>query len=284
MIIATHAHRDPGMDNQTTFEHGLNLWLATRKLGKKQTTKRFYEFVDKIIRPNWPDLTKPIVQITSLDVLTFAEKVADYSPTYWNACVSVLRFICPQAATRDIIKRKRQKVGKFIPPSQQQFEAFLRECDAATRTHAGLIVRFLALTGLRWGQAQSIRWEHVREESIEVPAQKNGMPHTVPMVAGLPQVLARLKSVCKFGEYVLPRAHPRRAINSASKRAGLTTALTPHKFRHYYATRGLECGVDILTISQWLGHKDKGKTAMEYYLHVMTPHTRAMAAKVQIAA
>ena len=36
-----------------------------------------------------------------------------------------------------------------------------------------------------------------------------------------------------------------------------------HKFRHTFATSHLRSGVDILTVSNWLGHKDV-KTTMVY--------------------
>jgi len=267
------------MENQT-FEEALALWLAMQVIGKKPTTTRFYNFVAVKIKNHWPNTKQPVSSITAMDILDFAKHVAHLSPSYWNSCVAALRFIAPQH-TR-VIKRRAIKARNFIPPNQEQFEAFLRECDASTRSYAGLVVRFLALTGLRWGQAQSIRWEHVSEAGIEVPGQKNGIPHVVPCVAGLSEVLHRLKQL-EFNGYVLPREHPRRAINNASKRAGIVR-LTPHKFRHYFATRCVECGVDFATLADWLGHQDRGVTAAKFYFHRMTPHTRAMAARVQIAA
>ena len=37
---------------------------------------------------------------------------------------------------------------------------------------------------------------------------------------------------------------------------------THRDFRHFFATTCIESGVDIPTISRWLGHKDGGALAM----------------------
>jgi len=38
-----------------------------------------------------------------------------------------------------------------------------------------------------------------------------------------------------------------------------------HDFRHFYATTCIESGVDIPTVSRWLGHSDGGALAMRVY-------------------
>jgi integrase len=50
--------------------------------------------------------------------------------------------------------------------------------------------------------------------------------------------------------------------------------------RHLFATRCIESGVDIPTVSRWLGHKDGGALAMKTYGHLRDEHSQAMAAKV----
>jgi integrase len=41
--------------------------------------------------------------------------------------------------------------------------------------------------------------------------------------------------------------------------------ITHHELRHLFATRCIESGVDIPTVSRWLGHKDGGALAMKVY-------------------
>ncbi len=57
--------------------------------------------------------------------------------------------------------------------------------------------------------------------------------------------------------------------------------LTHHDFRHLFATRCIEAGVDIPTVARWLGHKDGGALAMKMYGHLRNEHSQAMAAKVK---
>jgi integrase len=55
-----------------------------------------------------------------------------------------------------------------------------------------------------------------------------------------------------------------KAMDAAVKKVGVTH-LTHHDLRHLFATRCIESGVDIPTVSRWLGHKDGGGLAMKVY-------------------
>jgi integrase len=55
---------------------------------------------------------------------------------------------------------------------------------------------------------------------------------------------------------------------------------THHDFRHFFATTCIEAGVDIPTVSRWLGHKDGGALAMRLYGHLRQEHSFAAINKV----
>ncbi|MDA1277859.1 MAG: tyrosine-type recombinase/integrase [Verrucomicrobia bacterium] len=59
--------------------------------------------------------------------------------------------------------------------------------------------------------------------------------------------------------------------------------LTHHDLRHLFATRCIESGVDIPTVSRWLGHKDGGALAMKVYGHLRNQHSASMAKLVKFS-
>lgn len=73
-----------------------------------------------------------------------------------------------------------------------------------------------------------------------------------------------------------------KAIDSACKKLCLKR-ITHHDLRHLFATRCIESGVDIPTVSRWLGHKDGGALAMKVYGHLRDQHSVAMAQKVSFS-
>jgi integron integrase len=58
-----------------------------------------------------------------------------------------------------------------------------------------------------------------------------------------------------------------RAVQKAARSAGITKHVSPHTFRHSFATHLLEAGYDIRTVQELLGYKDV--TTMMIYTHVM---------------
>ena len=49
---------------------------------------------------------------------------------------------------------------------------------------------------------------------------------------------------------------------------------------HFFAKIYIESGVDIPTVSRWLGHKDGGALAMRTYGHLRREHSVAQTQKV----
>lgn len=73
------------------------------------------------------------------------------------------------------------------------------------------------------------------------------------------------------------------SMTNAAARIGMKR-ITRHDLRHLFATICIESGVDIPTVSRWLGHKDGGALCMETYGHLRQDHSIAQVQRVNLSA
>ena len=157
------------------------------------------------------------------------------------------------------------------------------------------MVQFLAFGGFRITEAKYITWadcDFVRgkitvrgEPETGLKGRRSGESREVPMIPDMRQLLERMKSE-RTDEpktaAVMRVRECQRAMDRAAKVVGIAR-LTHHDLRHLFATRCIESGVDIPTVSRWLGHRDGGALAMKVYGHLRDQHSAAMANLVRFA-
>lgn len=82
-----------------------------------------------------------------------------------------------------------------------------------------------------------------------------------------------------WGDGIMRRHHispstVQKAVRDASKSAQIGKHVTPHTFRHSFATHLLEAGYDIRTVQELLGHKNVQTTMI--YTHVLNQGAKAV--------
>ena len=119
----------------------------------------------------------------------------------------------------------------------------------------------------------------------EITGTKNWTVRTVPMIPEMRQLLERLRAERSnepLGATVARVSSCNGSLKNACRRLGIAH-ISQHDLRHLFATTCIESGVDIPTVSRWLGHKDGGALAMKVYGHLRDQHSVAMAQKVSFS-
>ena len=111
---------------------------------------------------------------------------------------------------------------------------------------------------------------------------KNSELRRIPILPDMETLLERLKqrSGLVDSDRIIQLQQCDEALTRACVEVGIAR-LTHHDLRHLFATRCIESGVDIPTVSRWLGHKDGGALAMKTYGHLRNEHSQQMAQKVK---
>jgi integrase len=263
-----------------TFKIALSNWLAFQSAGKKPVTQKYHREIFAIVLNRWPNHEQLVADISETDVASFLPLVAHYSAPRFNATISALKKTLPLAGKSLRLRSVRVKSRAMV--NQLQFSNLILELDSRPRSHAALIVNFLAHTGLRIKEANLLRWSDVGVEGIFLPAEfsKSGKPRFIPFVNGIGDVLARLRAI-NDGLKVIPHASIKTSLARACRVTG-TPHLSHHDFRHLFATRCIESGVDLPTAARWLGHQDGGALLGKVYFHLADEHSRTMATRVKI--
>lgn len=195
----------------------------------------------------------------------------------------------------DKLKRPRvqeKQVCCFSAQEQKQIE----KAVLSDRRVKMLGVLLCLYTGLRIGELLALEWSDVDLDKKELRVSKTcyekggermvGTPKTwssarmIPIPAQIVPVLETLQTrgkgqyvVSNQGQYISVRSY-QRSFALLLKKLGI-----PHRgfhaLRHTFATRALECGMDVRTLAELLGHKNPTVT-LNRYAHSMMEHKREM--------
>ncbi len=268
----------------------------------KPRTREYHDQRIAALLKSWPGLDKKEIRsLTKTDCLNWAAKLGGkISATAFNHTIGILRVLLEigieMGARYDnparFIKRASERAKVLTLPEPEQFERFVEEIEnggGGFSRACGDLVRFLAFGGFRKSEAANITWSDCDFEKKEIVVRgdsetgtKNWSIRRVPMIPEMLELLQRLHNERTDEPMTNPVMRVRecqKAMNRAAKIVGMER-ITHHDLRHLFATRCIESGVDIPTVSRWLGHKDGGALAMRVYGHLRDQHSVAMAQRV----
>ena len=224
------------------------------------------------------------------------------SVTSTNLMLTVLNLAFEYGCDMELIDRNPCERLHRMPEQSKKVEAFTKaeqrklECMIETEgdpRHIGVLL--CLYTGLRIGELLALTWEDVdlacgiiyvdkavyrkREENgqwrmcVDTPKTRSST-RVIPLPTYVTKMLKSAKTGAKSDYVVENKKGERMAIRSyqyiferLTERAGIRR-LNFHALRHTFATRALECGMDIKTLSEIMGHQNASIT-LNRYAHSM---------------
>ncbi len=207
-----------------------------------------------------------------------------YSKTAQNAAHSALqnyyRIIYDIDLHTEQIPRPKQKRPLPKVLSVEEFEAIYRQCHNLKHQ---IILKLMYGCGLRRQEVCDLKTEDVdlNREIIYVKG-KGSKYRTLNPGKRLLNDMKKYKEAQKPGEYFIKGQKGGRYSGSSiekivertAEKAGITRKVTPHMFRHTFATHHMERGTELRLIQEALGHASSKTT--EIYTRVSRNNIKKM--------
>lgn len=174
-----------------------------------------------------------------------------------------------------------KKLPKFLYPNdlEKLLETPNREDPKECRD--ALILELLYATGVRVSELVSIKKKdlHLSEKTIKILGKGNKERYVFYGKRAEELLEKYMREQKEEQEYLFSeKDHPlttndiRKIINRYEKKAGIKMHVTPHMFRHTFATDLLNEGAELLTVKELLGHENLSTTSI--YTHISSEKLR----------
>jgi integrase len=268
----------------------------------KPRSKAYNRMLFDFIKRSWPTLADTDARkVSERDcetwLLGYQRK---YAPSVINNSIAVLRAVFQEAISAGArfnnpaagLERVKVRPKRLDLPSREIFLTFVETIQSGGARYSvdcANLVRFLAYSGVRLGESRHVTWADVNFSRKELhvkgdpeTATKNGETRYVPMIPELETMLQKLRAERvrePQSASVMRVSECEHSMTNAAQKIGMQR-ITHHDLRHLFATICIESGVDIPTVSRWLGHKDGGALCMKTYGHLRQEHSLAQARRV----
>lgn len=286
---------------------------------KRRTVVRYSEIVNKHIRLkigdlNLCDLTAIGLQKYIIELLTRGNRVTgkELSSSAVNSIITVLQSSLAVARRFGLIQDNPAINIKRPKLTEKQVKCFgileqkqIEQAALSDKRKYMLGVIICLYTGLRIGELLALTWRDIDfvKGTLSVTktcydgSDRNGKfgriidepktPSSRRMIPLSKQMISLLKDIKKQSgtEWVILKNDKPLLVRTYQRNfASLLKKLRiPHRgfhaLRHTFATRAIECGMDVKTLSEILGHKNATIT-LNRYAHSLMEHKRDMMNKL----
>jgi len=151
----------------------------------------------------------------------------------------------------------------------EQIEELMDSIKLCENPHVELIVLVCLCTGARWGEAEGLTSDRVRDGKVTFTDTKNGKNRTIPIPDWL---FDRLKKHSKLSKDTALFTGSISSFRRALKRTTieLPKGQAAHVLRHSFASHFMINGGNILTLQRIMGHSDIRITMR--YAHLAPDH------------
>ena len=240
-------------------------------------TKKFSEYLYFIQKINYTKTTvaRKIASIRAFYKFLYQEEIIDSNP-------------------EDAIRAPKRP--KSLPDfmSEEEVENILR--NVKIETPAGyrnrVILELLWVSGMRISELSGLNYENLNLEQNEIKVLGKGAKERIVLIPD--KTKENLKNyidnvsdlICKtkktlqsplfinYNGFRLQNQSIRKALNEVVQKIELPKKVTPHVFRHSFATRMLENGADLRIVQELLGHASISNT--QIYTHISNSRLKSV--------
>lgn len=295
------------------YKQWLDEWLNTivKPLRKLRTYQSYCEIANQHLIPNLGEYEMDFLSASVLQNFT-AQITTKYSANTVNAIITVLKSSLQLAETTGITqrqysgsiqypKREEKQIECFSAAEQRKIEQFIIG-KKKIKLYGVLLCLY---TGIRIGELLALEWKDVDlprglitvsktchdswedgkyKKIIATPKTRSSI-RVIPVPRRIIPYLREMKkkSCGAFvvsgneGEGISIRSYQRTfellLVHLKIRHKGF------HSLRHTFATRAIECGMDVRTLSEILGHNNPTVT-LKRYVHSLMEHKCAMMNKL----
>lgn len=289
------------------YKQWLKEWLTVcvRPTAKARTYEKYERICRRYLTPELGEYEMEMLSATVLQRFV-AGMIALLSSSTVNVVISVLKKSLKQAVIYGIAERQysdgiirpkleENQVECFTKGEQKKIEEYILQ--SKKQKLVGILL--CLYSGLRIGELMALTWDNINftegllsvtkschdnwgdngyEKLIENPKTKNSS-RVIPLPKQIKGVLkkARREVGGKYvvgGDSLISVRSYQRTFELLLKKLQIQHRGF-HALRHTFATRALECGMDVKTLSEILGHKNPAVT-LNRYVHSLMDHKRLM--------